>query len=589
MAMCGDVCYNNYMEVFIMHLKKAKQRNGRIYLSITDSYYDKQKKVSRSKTIEPIGYLDELEKLYDDPIAHFTKRVEQLREEKKIKQAPINFTFFNTDRLCIGDNLRKNFGYAALSKIYHELEIDRFLINKQRHSKESYDANTIMKMLVYSRILAPASKKASYDNRERFFEKTDYSLDDVYRCLDFFNKHKETLQVWINDRVKEKYGRDTSLIYYDVTNYYFETDNQTDFLKKGVSKEHRPNPIVQMGLFMDNNAIPITYELFAGNTNDCLTYRPNFGRIKKQFDLGRVITVADKAMCTGDNIWYTTNTPTKDGYVFSMSVRGATKELKDFVLDETGYTWIGTEYKRKSRNYPRTIKVTGVSGKKLEKQIDEKQVVFWSDKYAKRAKAEREAVLAKAKDLAAHPGSYTRATSYGAAKYVKKVVFDKETGEILTASSELDINEDLIREEEALDGYYVLVTSEMDEPDDKIIDMYRGLWKIEESFKLTKSELEARPVYVWTKEHIEAHFLTCFVALTLTRILEMKLENKYSSRRIIESLSKSECDLLQQNYYYFVYYDEILKDIGKVTGIDFSKKIRTLGEIKQELAETKKK
>ena len=572
-----------------MHLKKAKQRNGRIYLSITDSYYDKQKKVSRSKTIEPIGYLDELEKLYDDPIAHFTKRVEQLREEKKIKQAPINFTFFNTDRLCIGDNLRKNFGYAALSKIYHELEIDRFLINKQRHSKESYDANTIMKMLVYSRILAPASKKASYDNRERFFEKTDYSLDDVYRCLDFFNKHKETLQVWINDRVKEKYGRDTSLIYYDVTNYYFETDNQTDFLKKGVSKEHRPNPIVQMGLFMDNNAIPITYELFAGNTNDCLTYRPNFGRIKKQFDLGRVITVADKAMCTGDNIWYTTNTPTKDGYVFSMSVRGATKELKDFVLDETGYTWMGTEYKRKSRNYPRTIKVTGVSGKKLEKQIDEKQVVFWSDKYAKRAKAEREAVLAKAKDLAAHPGSYTRATSYGAAKYVKKVVFDKETGEILTASSELDINEDLIREEEALDGYYVLVTSEMDEPDDKIIDMYRGLWKIEESFKLTKSELEARPVYVWTKEHIEAHFLTCFVALTLTRILEMKLENKYSSRRIIESLSKSECDLLQQNYYYFVYYDEILKDIGKVTGIDFSKKIRTLGEIKQELAETKKK
>lgn len=128
----------------------------------------------------------------------------------------------------------------------------------------------------------------------------------------------------MNDRIKKNYGRDTSLIYYDVTNYYFETDNQTDFLRKGVCKEHRPNPIVQMGLFMDNNALPITYELFPGNTNDCLTYRPNFGRIKKQFDLGRVITVADKAMTTGDNIWYTINTPTKDGYVFSMSIRGAT-------------------------------------------------------------------------------------------------------------------------------------------------------------------------------------------------------------------------------------------------------------------------
>lgn len=572
-----------------MYLKKTPNTHGRIRLSIVDNYYDKVKKCSRQKTIESIGFLDELQKIYDDPIAHFQKRVDQLNEEKRAKQAPINFTFYDSDRLCVGDSLRKNFGYAALSKVYHELEIDKFLIHRQRYTKEKYDANTIMKMLVYSRILAPASKKASFDNREWFFEKSNYSLDDVYRCLDFFNKHKESLQVWMNDRIKKNYGRDTSLIYYDVTNYYFETDNQTDFLPKGVCKEHRPNPIVQMGLFMDNNALPITYELFPGNTNDCLTYRPNFGRIKKQFDLGRVITVADKVMTTGDNIWYTINTPTKDGYVFSMSIRGATQELKDFVLDESDYIWLGNEYKRKSRYYPRTIKVTGVSDKKLEKQVDEKQVVFWSEKYAKRAKAEREAALAKARDLAAHPGNYTRATSYGAAKYVKKVEYDKKTGEILTASSILDIDEDRILEEEALDGYYVLVTSEMEESDDKIIDMYRGLWKIEDSFKLTKSELEARPVYVWMKEHIEAHFLTCFVALTLMRILEMKLESKYSSGRIIESLSKAECDLLQQNYYYFVYYDEVLKDIGKVTGIDFSKKIRTLGEIKQELANTKKK
>ena len=572
-----------------MYLKRTKQKNGRIHLDITDSYYDKQQKKTKQVTIENLGFLDELEKIYDDPISHFQKRVEQLKEEKKKRKAPINFTFYDSDRLSPGDDFRKNFGYAALSKIYHELEIDKFLINRQRHTKESYDANTIMKMLVYSRILAPASKKASYEQRERFFEKTDYSLDDVYRCLSFFDKHKENLQIWMNERIKTNYGRDTNLIYYDVTNYYFEIDQQTDFLRKGVGKEHRPNPIVQMGLFMDNNAIPITYELFAGNTNDCLTYRPNFGRIKKQFDLGRVITVADKAMTTGDNIWYTINTPTKDGYVFSMSVRGADKSMKEYVLDENGYTWLGSEYKRKSRKYPRTIHVTTTSGKKMDKQVDEKQVVFWSEKYAKRAKAEREATLAKARDLAAHPGNYTRATSYGAAKYVKKIDFDKETGEILTASSVLDINEDLIREEEALDGYYVLLTSEMEESDDKIIDMYRGLWRIEESFKITKSELEARPVYVWTREHIEAHFLTCFVALTISRILEMKLEHRYSTGRIIESLSKSECSLLQQNYYIFDYYDEVLKDIGKVTGVDFSKRIRTLGEIKQELAETKKK
>ena len=572
-----------------MYLKKTPNAQGRIRLSIVDNYYDKQKKCSRQKTIESIGFLDELEKIYEDPISHFQKRVELLNQQKKEKQAPINFTFYDSDRLCIGDNLRKNFGYAAFSKIYHELKLDTFFNNRQRHTKESYDANTIMKMLVYSRLLSPASKKASYDNRDQFFEKTDYSLDDVYRCLTFLNKHKENLQVWMNDRIKEQYGRDTSLIYYDVTNYYFETDEQTDLLRKGVSKEHRPNPIVQMGLFMDNNAIPITYELFAGNTNDCLTYRPNFGRIKKQFNLGRVISVADKGMTTGDNIWYTINTPTKDGYVFSMSIRGADKSIKEYVLDEKGYEWLGEEYKRKSRLCPRTILVTANNGKKIKKQVDEKQVVFWSKKYATRAKAEREAALAKARDLAKHPGNYTRATSYGAAKYVKKVEYDKETGEILTTSSILDINEDLIREEEALDGYYMLLTSEMDTPDDKIIDMYRGLWKIEESFKITKSELEARPVYVWTNEHIEAHFLTCFVALTLSRILEMKLEHKYSAGRILESLSKANCSLIQQNYYMFDYFDEVLKDIGDLMNIDFAKRVRTLGDIKQTLADTKKK
>ena len=572
-----------------MFLKKTPNKSGRINLAIVDGYYDKATKKTKHKVIESLGYLDELEKQYDDPIDYFTKRAKKLTEEKKARQAPINFTFYDSDRLCVGDNLRKNFGYAALSKIYHELELDKFLNNRQRHTKESYDANTILKMLVYSRILAPASKKSSFDHREMFFEKTNYSIDDVYRCLSFLNKHKETIQVWMNDKIKENYGRDTSLIYYDVTNYYFETDEQNDFLRKGVSKEHRPNPIVQMGLFMDNNAIPITYELFAGNTNDCLTYRPNFGRIKKQFNLGRVISVADKGMTTGDNIWYTINTPAHDGYVFSMSIRGAEKSMKKYVLDDDGYVWLGKEYKRKSRKYPRTIQVTSTSGKKIKKQVDEKQVVFWSEKYAKRAKAEREATLAKARDLAANPGSYTRATSYGAAKYVKKVDYDKDTGEILTASSILDIDEDLIREEEALDGYYMLLTSEMDTPDDKIIDMYRGLWRIEESFKITKSELEARPVYVWTREHIEAHFLTCFVALTISRILEMKLEHKYSAGRIIDSLSRAECSLLQQNYYVFDYYDEVLKDIGNVTNIDFSKRIRTLGEIKQVIADSKKK
>lgn len=571
-----------------MYLKKTPNPKGRIRLSIVDNYYNKEKKCSRQTTIETLGWLDELEQKYEDPIAYFKERVAMLNKEKQEKQAPINFTFHDTDRLAVGDDLRKNFGYVALSRIYHELGIHTFLTSRQRSFKSEYDANTIMKMLVYSRLLFPASKKASFNGRERFFEKTNYSLDDVYHCLTFLNAHKERLQIWLNEKIKENYGRDTSLIYYDVTNYYFETDEQTEFLRKGVSKENKQKPIVQMGLFMDNKNVPITYELFPGNTNDCLTYKPNFDRIKKQFNLGRVITVADKAMATGDNIWHTINTASNDGYVFSTSVRGADKSTKDYILDENGYEWFGTEYKRKSRVLTRTITITTENGTKVKKQIDEKQVIFWSEKYARRTKAEREASIAKAMELTKNPGAYTRATSYGAAKYVKKIDYDKTTGEILTSSSILDLDMEKIQKEEALDGYYMLLTSELKTPDDEVISMYHGLWRIEESFRVTKSELEARPVYVWTREHIEAHFIICFVALIIARLLENKLERKYSISCLLETLAKSECSLVQQNYYLFDNYNEVLKDIGDAMGIDFGKRIRTLGEIKKILARTKK-
>jgi len=570
-----------------MFLRKSiNKKTGRTYLSIVHSYWNSHEKKNRSTVIKSIGYLDDLEKEYSDPIAFFTQEAIKMEEQRLMDNSDYSFSIKKSESLPIGTASRKNFGYVAFSKIYHELGIHTFLTNRQRHSKEGYDADSIMKMLVFLRLLAPSSKKKSFEDRIRLFEKDNYSLDDVYRCLSFLNKHKDKLQIWLNERIKENYGRDTSLVYYDVTNYYFETDKIDDFKKRGVSKEHRPNPIVQMGLFIDNNGIPITYQLFPGNTNDCLTYRPNLSRIKQEYNLGKVVVVADKGMTTGDNIWYTLSA--KDGYVFSMSVRGADKELKNYVLDERGYEWLGTEYKRKSRLYPRTINVSAANGKKLKKAVDEKQVVFYSEKYAKKAKIEREMLISKAQDLIANPGKYTRSTSYGAAGYIKNIDFDKETGEILATSKSLQLDYERLKDDEALDGFYVIATSEYKESDDKIIDMYRGLWKIEESFRVTKSDLEARPVYVSREEHIQAHFLTCFVALVIARILEMKTENKYSVTKLLESLSKSECTHVNQNYYIFDHYDEILKDIGEKINIDFSKKMLSLGEIKKYFGMVKK-
>ena len=569
-----------------MYLKKSTQKNGRIYLSIVDNYYDKEKGHSRTITIKKVGYLDELEKQYEDPIAFFNERVEVLKKEKAERKASITIEFTHDEKLTYNNAYKKNFGYSVLSRVYHDLEIDKFLISKQRSSNMDFSTNDIMKLLVFSRLLHPASKKKTYEDRNLYFEKDNYSLDDVYRCLSFFHKHSSSLQKWLNDRVKQQNGRNTNLVYYDVTNYYFETDTVDDLRKKGVSKEHRPNPIVQMGLFMDDLGLPITFELFPGNVNDCLTFRPGLSRIQKEYDLGKIIVVADKGMTTGDNIYYTLSG--KNGYVFSMSVRGADKNLKDFVLDESGYEWFGSEYKRKSRLYPRTILVTTKSGKKMKKTVDEKQVIFYSEKYAKRAKTERERTIAKAMDIINNPSKYSRATSHGAAGYVKNITSDKDTGEFLSPIRLLELDKEKLQAEEALDGYYAITTSEYKESDDHIIDIYRGLWRIEESFRVTKSDLEARPVFVSREDHIQAHFLTCFIALLIARIIELKLKHKYSIGRILESLSKSECTFMKQNYYLFDYFDEVLDDLGLVFEIDFSQRVRSLGDIKKILASTKK-
>lgn len=562
-----------------------QKHTGRTYLSIVEGYRDKETKKSKSRTIQSLGYLDELIKEYPDPIKHFEEVIEEMKRNKADSEVDILVKYKSSEKLMVGTNNRKNFGYAAFSSIYHTLEIDKFLINRQRSTKIEASMNNIMKLLVFSRLLDPGSKKKAFDQRNTFFEKTNYTLDDVYRALSFFNEKGNELQLWINDRIKDNYGRDTSLVYYDVTNYYFESDKEDEFRRKGVSKEHRPNPIVQMGLFMDTNGIPITYDLYAGNTNDCLTYRPTFSRMKKEFDLGKVIVVADKGMTTGDNMNYTLSA--NDGFVFSQTARGANKELKNFIKKDEDFEWFGTDYKWKERLYPSEIWITTTSGKKVKKTIDVKQVVFYSEKYAKKAKHERAKAIEKAKKLIKSPSSYNRSTSHGAAGYIKNLTFVKDTGEVADGNA-LKLDEQKIKDQEALDGYYVLVTSEYQKTASEIIDIYRGLWKIEESFKVTKSDLETRPVFVSTEEHIKAHFLTCFVSLVLARILEFKLEGKYSITKIIDSLKKCSCTNVDQNYYLFDYYDEVLQDIGTTTNIDFSTKIRTLQQIKKNISETKK-
>lgn len=570
-----------------MYLKTiVNKKTGRIFLSIVHGYRDKQTGKSCSKTIQALGYLDELQKEVDDPLAYYTQVAKEMNEKHKAAKVPLVFEFQADDTIDRNSVQRKKLGHAVFSQIYHELAIHQFMANRQRNLKIDYQLNEVLKMLVFQRILEPASKLKTFERKDLYFEKYDFTLADVYRSLSRFHHYKDDLLLFLHKQVAERYGRDTTNVFYDVTNYYFEIDEPDQLRKKGVSKEYRPNPIVQMGLLMDRQGLPITYKLFSGNTNDCNTLLPILLEVRRQYDIGRMVVIADKGLNTSDNIAY--NLIQGDGYVYSQTIRGANKELKAFVLNQTGYRKMGEDFKLKSRCYPREITVTNTTGKQVKVSVDEKQVIFYSDRYAKRARAEREPALMKARELISNPGLFKQATSYGATKYIKDLVYDKKTGEILTAGHAPQLDLEKLKEEEQLDGCYAIVTSESDLSDEQVIDTYRGLWRIEESFRITKSDLETRPVYVSREDHIEAHFLTCFMALLLLRVLEIKTEGKYSPARMIESLNAVSGAHLQQNYYMFDYYDEVVEHIGNALGIDFTKRILSLGEIKKLLAATKK-
>ncbi len=571
-----------------MHLNIQKRKDGRTYLSICKQYRDPQTKKRRSSTIKSLGFVDELQNEFDDPIKHFTKIAKEMTEKRTV-----TVTFDTTDEIEKNNSKSKNFGYLALSKIYHNLDIDNFFKSRQRKYNIEYNLNSIFKLIVYERILSPGSKISAFNNKDKYFDLTDFSLQNIYRSLSIFNNHKEELQLWLHNKIQQQYNRKTDLVYYDVTNYYFEIDNEDALRKKGHSKENKKTPIVQLGLFTDTKGIPISYKLFEGNTHDALTLRDMLSnvKVKNDYNLGRIIVVADKGINSGDNIYYLKSA--NQGYVLSSSVKKSNAGFKEYVFNQEGYKTIynkkdnSISFKHKSRLSPRTINVTSTSGKKIKKVIDEKQLIFYSEKYAKRSKAKREEAIKKAYKIINNPGVYNKSSTSGARKYIKNIKFDKKSGEILEPSSSLTFDEEKMKEEEKYDGYYAIFTSEMEMTNEEIISTYKGLWKIEESFKITKSDLESRPVYVSRKEHIEAHFLTCFVSLIILRLIQLELENEYSIGRVINSMKKSTCCNYSENLYFFNYYDDILEKLGKKLNITFKYKILNLRQIKKIINNTK--
>jgi len=584
--------------------------------------------VPKKKLVKKIGYVEDFLSEYPDPIAHFREEAKKLTLEEKAQKISLEYSL--SEHFVFSDDFDKtaehvpectdnvrSYGVLPLLKIYRELELDYFLDIKRQYKKVDYNPNHIFQMLVFGRILSPDSKLGTWRDRNRLLFSADFSDDDVYRSLPFFSEVRSDMLRHLNNQMAGKYRRKTTLMYYDVTNYYWETDEDDEFGKRGCSKEHRPEPIVQMGLFMDSEGLPVIYGLFPGNTNDVITMRPMMDRLLDGLGNRDYIYVADKGIMGGMNIAQIVLD--NKGYIISDSVRKATKAMKDYVLNQDDY--IKSEdgsFMYKSRILPREIRVETADGKQRLIRINERQIVFWSEKYFARQKQEREKVIEKALDRTSKTGENSVLNNHGGNRYIRKAIFDSATGkEILEPGFTTSIDSGLIAAEEELDGYYIIRTnvvgiSENSSPEDfngfecrwhpadnflemnrevsdtDIIDIYRGLWQIEDSFRITKSILKARPVFVHNESSIEAHFLSCFVALLTLRLLEKKTGNRIPVRTIAESLRKANLAKLPNGTYLNTYCDNVINDVGKKMDLDLTKKFYSANDLKLLRGKTKK-
>ena len=589
-----------------LFIKKYKTSSGKTHCSIVDGYRVNGK--VKQKVIKNYGFMEDLEMKHENPVAFLNSELDRLK-----KEFATNVTAtFNINKYNNFDNDTFNIGYAYLKNIFQELNISEILKAKQYSSKIEYSLPKACELLTYSRILNPGSIKYTYEHKEQFFEPFDLSLDDLYRSLKPLLDCKEELFKTIWENTKDTYKRDASTSYYDCTNYYFEieyddedTKNENCQLikkglrKRGPEKNHRPDPIVEMGLLLDKKGFPISYNIFPGNTSEKETLVPEIKNIKRRHNIDKVVVVADRGLNCSDNMikiaGIDLDKENRDGYVYGQSVRGADQEFKDWVLkDDYVVDRIindeGNEivFKHKSRIYPKKMYITrndkGLTKtgnkKKQTITVDQKQMVYYSQKYADKQKRDRQMVIDKAKDLIKNPGAYTRATSYGAAGYINNIKFDKDTG-IVSNGSELSLNQERINEDEMFDGYYSIVTSEENLTDLELRNIYKGLSKIEETFKITKSEFNARPINVRLEDHIDAHFLICFISLVIIRILQNKINDKYTIKNLLEKMKLFQCTHETGNLYKFIGYKPEIQYLNRKINLELDKKYDTRENIKK--------
>ena len=527
----------------MIKIDKRTKKDGthRTQVRVVEGYRPGPGLPTKQRTIRDFGYLEDQE----DSDA-FMVMVEEFNANFKADNVPLRIEAAGTAKMYCRENRKYNYGYKYLEAVYELLEIDQFIKDYEaKHSfRGKYSPGDIFKLLVFLRILKPDSKRATFQLKNGFYGLPfEFTLSDIYRSLDHFAGFEVELQRHLNERIKETIGRDLSYAFYDVTNYYFEIDfpdGEDDLRRKGVSKEHRVDPIAAMGLFIDANGLPISMSIFPGNTSESLTLQPTMNDIKKSYGLGRLIVVADKGINSAKNIDLIVNNG--DGFIFSQILKGKKgKRYHEKLFEQSG--WNSNE----DGTYSYKLFEEAYEGKDKEgnKEIRARKVLlYWNRAEAEMAKRKREEKL---KQAARSVKNNAYSIKKGVDVYTKETIVDKKSGEVLENTKKLrSVNLEKAEQDALYDGFFCIITSELDYDERKMRQAYNGLWRIEQSFQVLKSDLYARPVFVSTNEHIRAHFLVCFVALLIIRLIQHRMKEKtLSAERIARALNMATCQIFK--------------------------------------------
>ena len=523
--------------------------------------------IRSTEIMENLGRASEICKQYNvtDADAWAREYVNKLRDENKEKGHKVLIPFNTNVMIEKDERLLYNAGYLFLQRIYYQLGLPSICRKISKSGSFEYNLDSILSRLVYGRILYPSSKLSCFEQSQKLLEKPDFDLHQIYRALSVLSENSDLIQSELYKRSGKVIKRSTGILYYDCTNYFFELEKESGLKQYGPSKEHRPNPIVQMGLFMDRSGIPLAFCINPGNQNEQLSLKPLEQKIMKDFELSKFVVCTDAGLSSVDNRRF--NNYGERSFITTQSIKKLKDELKKWALDPTGWRVEGSEEEHdisKLEDSPEErkkiyYKQRFIEGYDEERDIsfDQNLIVTFSMKYKIYQQTIRNRQVERAIKYLNKPDSVDKRSQNDARRFVTKTSLTKDGEVAETAVYELD--EAAIAREAQYDGFYAVCTNLDDDPPE-IAKINRGRWEIEESFRIMKSEFEARPVYLQRDDRIKAHFLTCFIALLIYRILEKKLGEEYTCEEIIKCLREMDMRKIGNSGYIPVYTRTKLTD-----------------------------